>query len=101
MRVPRVQTFPLPGPERWDRGTRDKTPRPKPRAALSVMLGWVLTVARFPRHPQAEGPGSPEPHGPRTATETEWPVPAELLQPGSPRREWQSRGIARREMRMG
>src|SRR5271170_4817789 len=92
--------LPLPGPERSDRATRDRTPRPKHRVALSVLPQWFLTLGRLPPNPQVGVPGSPGPRGPRMATENDWPAPAGQFQLGSPRHGLRSPGGAPREKRM-
>src|SRR5271170_2441497 len=92
--------LPLPGPERSDRATRDRTPRPKHRVALSVLPQWFLTLGRLPPNPQVGVPGSPGPRGPRMATENDWPAPAGQFQLGSLRHGSRSPGGAPREKRM-
>src|SRR5579863_2257773 len=92
--------FPLPGPGRWDREDRDRTPLPKRRVALSVRSRWALLPARLPPNPQAEVPQSPGQLGRRTETENGRPTLAGqfqlgFLRPGSP-----SPSGARREKRM-
>src|SRR5271168_2207146 len=92
--------FPLSSPERSDRATRDRTPLPKRRIALSVLPRWFLTLARLSPNSQMGVPGSPGPRGPRTATENDWPAPAGQFQLGSLRHGLRSPGGAPRENRM-
>src|SRR5271165_3887843 len=91
--------FPLSSPERSDRATRDRTPLPKRRVALSVLPRWFLTLGRLPPNPQVGVPGSPGPRGPRTANGNDRPAPGGQFQLGSLRHGLRSPGGAPREKR--
>jgi len=81
------QTFPLPGPERSDRASRDRTPLRN--AELEVLLPslWFLTRGRLPPNPAG---GSPWIHQDHLVHErrpkTDRPAPAGRFQPGCLRR---------------